>query len=83
MRETWVDSNEKREFRSFMSDFHLWMQALSDQGEQMLAKVESTVKFDNNVIAFDCSAEEFVPGPAQNDIQRTTENSASRREDRI
>ena len=37
----------------------------------MLARVESVDKFDNNVIAFDCPDEE---GPAQNDIQRTTEN---------
>ena len=30
----WEGSNEKGEFRSFMSDLHLWMQAWSDQGEQ-------------------------------------------------
>ena len=29
----WEGSNEKGEFRSFMSDLHLWMQAWSDQGE--------------------------------------------------
>ena len=37
----WEGSNEKGEFRSFMSDLHLWMQAWSDQGEQMLVRVES------------------------------------------
>ena len=42
-----------------MSDLHLWMQAWSDQGEQMLAGDESTGKFDNNVIALDCPDEEF------------------------
>ena len=55
----WEGGNEKGEFRSFMSDLHLWMQAWSDQGEQMLAMVESIDRFDNNVIAFDCSDEEF------------------------
>ena len=53
----WEGSNEQGEFRSFMSDLHLWMQAWSDQGEQMLAMVESIDKFDNNVIAFDCPDE--------------------------
>ena len=42
-----------------MADLHLWMQAWSDQVEQMLAMVESIDRFDNNVIAFDCSDEEF------------------------
>ena len=36
----WEGSNEKGELRSFMSDLHMWMQAWSDQGEQMLARVE-------------------------------------------
>ena len=31
----WEGNNEKGEFRSFMSDLHLWMQARSDQGEPM------------------------------------------------
>ena len=55
----WDGSNEKGEFRSIMSDLHLWMQAWSDQGEKMLARVESIDKVDNNVIAFDCSDQEF------------------------
>ena len=55
----WEGSTAKGEFRSFMSDLHLWMQAWSDQGEQILARVESIDKFDNNVIAFDCPDEEF------------------------
>ena len=37
----WEGGNEKGEFRSSMSDLHLRMQAWSDQGEQMLAMVES------------------------------------------
>ena len=55
----WEDSNEKGDFRSFMSDLQLWTQAWSDQGEQMLARVESVDRLDKNVIAFDCSDEEF------------------------
>ena len=55
----WEGGNEKGELRSFMSDLHSWMQTWSDQGEQMLAVVESIDRFDNNVIAFDCSDEDF------------------------
>ena len=47
-------NNEKGEFRIFTSDLHLWMQAWSNQGEKMLASVESIDKFDNSAIAFDC-----------------------------
>ena len=35
---SWEGNNEKGEFRSFMSDLHLWMQAWSDQGERILAQ---------------------------------------------
>ena len=55
----WEGNNEKGEFRSFMSDLQLWMQAWSDQGEQMLAIVEGSDKFGNNVIANDCPDEEL------------------------
>ena len=53
----WEGSKRKGKFRSFMS--HLWMQAWSDQGEQMLAMIESIDKFDNDVLALDCPDEEF------------------------
>ena len=55
----WEGSNEKGEFRSFMSDLHLWMQARSNQGEKMLASVESIDKSDNSAKAFDSSDEKF------------------------
>ena len=55
----WEGNNEKGEFRSFVSDLHLWMQAWSNRGEQMLAIVEGTDKLDNTAIAFDCSDDEF------------------------
>ena len=54
----WEGNNEKGEFRSFMSDLHLWMQAWSNQGEKMLAIVEGADKLDNNAITFDCSDDE-------------------------
>ena len=57
-----------------MSDLHLWMQAWSDQGEQMLARVESVDRFDNYVIALDCSDEDFrsVEASLYQVLRRTT-----------
>ena len=71
-------SNEKGEFR--MSDLHLWMQAWSDQGEQMLARVESIDKFDNSAIAFDCSDEAFrsIEASLCHVLHRTTANEPLR-----
>ena len=59
-----------------MSDLHLWMQAWSDQGEEMLAIVEGTDKLDNNWIAFDCSDEEFrsIEASVYQVLCRTTSN---------
>ena len=76
----WEGSNEKGEFRSFMSDLHLWMKAWSDQGEQMLASVEGIDKIDNNVIAFDCPDEEFRSSEASlyQVLHRTTSNEPLR-----
>ena len=76
----WEGGNEKGEFRSFMSDLHLWMQAWSDHGEQMLAKVESIDRFDNNVIAFDCTDEEFrsIESALYQVLHRTTSNEPLR-----
>ena len=55
----WEGSNENGEFRSFMSDLHLWMQAWSDQGERILSRVESVEKVDHDALAVDCTQEEF------------------------
>ena len=76
----WEGGNEKGELRSFMSDLHLWMQAWSDQGEQMLAMVESIDRFDNNVIAFDCADEEFrsIESALYQVLHRTTFNEPLR-----
>ena len=55
----WEGGNEKGEFRSFMSDLHLWMQAWSDQGERILTRVESVDKVDRETLAVDCTQAEF------------------------
>ena len=47
----WEGNNEQGEFRSFMSDLHLWMQAWSNEGEKMLAIVEGVDKLDHRAIA--------------------------------
>ena len=47
-------SNDKGNFRHFMTDLHLWMQAWSDEGETMLVSVEGTDKFDNSTPVVDC-----------------------------
>ena len=72
----WEGGNEKREFRSFMSDLPWWMQACSDQGDHMFAMVESIDRFDNNVIAIDCSDEEFrlIESALYQVLHRTTSN---------
>ena len=51
----WKGSNEKGEFRSFTTDLHLWMQAWSDQGERILARVQSVDKVDRATLAVDCT----------------------------
>ena len=76
----WEGSSEKGEFRSFMSDLHMWMQAWSEQGEQMLARVESIDKFDDNVMAFDCPDEELrsIGASLYQVLHRTTSNEPLR-----
>ena len=71
---------KKGEFRSFMSDLHLWMQAWSDQGEKMFAIVEGTDKLDNNATAFDCSDDEFrsIEASLCQVLHRTTANEPLR-----
>ena len=54
---TWEGNNEKGEFRSFMSDLHLWMQAWSDKGERVLTRVESAEKIDRDTLSVDCTKE--------------------------
>ena len=42
-----------------MSDLHLWMQAWSDQGERILARVESVDKVDRATLAVDSTEVDF------------------------
>ena len=76
----WEGYNEKGEFRSFMSDLHLWMQAWSNQGEKMLAIVEGVDKLDHNAITFDCSDDEFrsIEASLYQVLHRTTSNEPLR-----
>ena len=55
----WEGSNEKGEFRSVMSHFHLLMQAWSDQGERILTRVKSVDKVDRATLAVDCTEADF------------------------
>ena len=76
----WEGNNEMGEFRSFMSDMHLWMQAWSNQGEKMLAIVEGVDKLDHSAIAFDCSDDEFrsIVALLYDVLHRTTSNEPLR-----
>ena len=72
----WEGSNDKGNFRHFLSDLHLWMQAWSDEGETMLGSVDGTDKFDNSAPVVDCLdartiEASFLPGPAQNNSKGT------------
>ena len=73
---TWEGNNGKGEFRSFMSDLHLWMQAWSDHGERVLTRVESAEKIDRETLAVDCTQEEFraLETAFFQVLQRTTAN---------
>ena len=53
-----------------MAELHLWMQAWSDQGERILARVESVDKVDRSTLAVDCTV---VPS-----FHRTTTNEPLR-----
>ena len=48
-------SNVKGEFRYFMSDLHLWMQAWSDEGETMHVSVGSFDTLDTSTLPIDCT----------------------------
>ena len=79
-RETGKTAMKREISEAFMSDLHLWTQAWSDQGEQMLARAESVDRLDNNVIAFDCSDEEFrsIEASLYQVLHRTTSNEPLR-----
>ena len=41
---SWDGSHDKVQFRNFMTELHMWMQAWLDQGERILVRVESVDK---------------------------------------
>ena len=56
---SWDGNNERGQFRNFMAELHLRMQAWSNQGERILTRVESGDKVDSSTLAVGCTAEEF------------------------
>ena len=56
---SWDGSHEKGQFRNFMAELYLWMQALSDQGERILVRVEGVHKVERSSLAVDCSEANF------------------------
>ena len=56
---SWDASHEKGQFRNFMAERHLWIQAWSDQGERILVRVESVDKVERSTLAVDCTEPDF------------------------
>ena len=75
----WEGSNDKGEFRSFMSDLHLWMHR-GQTREKKLVSVESTDRFDSSSLAFDCSDDEIrsIEASLYQVLDRTTANEQLR-----
>ena len=48
IRKSWDGSHDKGQFRNFLAELHLWMQAWSDQGERIVVRVESVDKVDRS-----------------------------------
>ena len=56
---SWDGSHDKGQFRNFMAELHLWMQARSDQGERVLVGGEGVDKFERSTLAVDCTEQDF------------------------
>ena len=56
---SWDGSHDKGQFRNFMAELHLWMQAWSDQGERILVRVEAVDKVERLTLAADCTEADF------------------------
>ena len=56
---SWDGSHDKGQFRNFMAELHLWMQAWSDQGGRILVRVESVEEVDRSTLAADCTEADF------------------------
>ena len=61
------------QFRNFMGELHLWMQARLDQGERILVRVKGVDKVERLTLAVDCTEaiqnvrDRSVPDPAQDE----------------
>ena len=71
---------KKGEFRSFMSDLHLGMQAWSNEGEKMLTSAEWLDKFDDSTVAVHCPDAEFrsIDASLYQVLRRATANEPLR-----
>ena len=56
---SWDGSHDKGQFRNFMAELHLWMQAWSDQGERIFVRVESVDIVDRSTLAVGCTEAVF------------------------
>ena len=56
---SWDGSHEKGQFRNFVAELHLWIQAWSDHGEQILVRDESVDKVERSTMAEDCTEADF------------------------
>ena len=59
IRKSWHGSHENGQFRNFMAELHLWMQAWSDHRERILVRVESVDKVARPTLAVDCTEADF------------------------
>ena len=56
---SWDGSHEKGQFRNFMAEMPLWMQAWPDQAHRILVRVESVDKVERSTLAADCTEADF------------------------
>ena len=78
--QSWDGSHDKGQFRNFMAQLHLWMQAWSDQGDRILVSVESVDKVERSTLAVDCTEPDFrtLETALHHILHRTTTNEPLR-----
>ena len=81
----WDGSHDKGQFRNFMAELPLWMQAWSDQGERILVRVEGVDKVERSTLAVDCTEADFhnVRDGSVSDPAPTEDGSTSAGSERI
>ena len=55
----WDGSHDKGQFRNFMAELHVWMQARSDQGKRILVRVDGVDKVERSTLAAVCTEADF------------------------